>query len=88
MLVSLGAMVATSMACQAIPYSQGFNAKHIAWAVHSSVVGAVIAPLCLLGGPLMVRAALYTSGIVGGTDVSWYHFNLHCSDYYINKLSA
>lgn len=30
------------------------------------VMGAVIAPLTLLGGPLMVRAAWYTAGIVGG----------------------
>lgn len=29
-------------------------------------MGAVIAPLTLLGGPLMVRAAWYTAGIVGG----------------------
>lgn len=30
------------------------------------VMGAVIAPLTLLGGPLMLRAAWYTAGIVGG----------------------
>lgn len=30
------------------------------------VMGAVIAPLTLLGGPLMIRAAWYTAGIVGG----------------------
>lgn len=29
-------------------------------------MGAVIAPLTLLGGPLMIRAAWYTAGIVGG----------------------
>lgn len=29
-------------------------------------MGAVIAPLTLLGGPLMMRAAWYTAGIVGG----------------------
>lgn len=29
-------------------------------------MGAVIAPLTLLGGPLMLRAAWYTAGIVGG----------------------
>ncbi len=32
----------------------------------AGVMGAVIAPLTLLGGPLMVRAAWYTAGIVGG----------------------
>lgn len=30
------------------------------------VMGAIIAPLTLLGGPLMMRAAWYTAGIVGG----------------------
>lgn len=29
-------------------------------------MGAVVAPLTLLGGPLMMRAAWYTAGIVGG----------------------
>lgn len=29
-------------------------------------MGAVVAPLTLLGGPLLVRAAWYTAGIVGG----------------------
>lgn len=32
----------------------------------AGVMGAVIAPLTLLGGPLMIRAAWYTAGIVGG----------------------
>lgn len=29
-------------------------------------MGAVVAPLTLLGGPLLMRAAWYTAGIVGG----------------------
>ena len=66
MLVSLGAMVGTSMLCQSIPYTEGFGAKQVAWMLHSGVVGAVIAPLCVLGGPLLTRAALYTAGVVGG----------------------
>jgi len=32
----------------------------------SGVMGAVIAPITLLGGPLVMRAAWYTAGIVGG----------------------
>lgn len=66
MLASLGAMIGTSMICQAIPYSEGFGGKQVAWMVHSGVVGAVLAPLCVLGGPLLTRAALYTAGVVGG----------------------
>ena len=30
------------------------------------VLGAVIAPICLLGGPILIRAAWYTAGMVGG----------------------
>ncbi|CAJ0949098.1 unnamed protein product [Ranitomeya imitator] len=30
------------------------------------VMGAVVAPLTLLGGPLLIKAAWYTAGIVGG----------------------
>lgn len=30
------------------------------------VMGAVVAPLAFLGGPLLIRAAWYTAGIVGG----------------------
>lgn len=29
-------------------------------------MGAVVAPLTILGGPLLIRAAWYTAGIVGG----------------------
>jgi len=34
--------------------------------VHSGVIGVVLCPLLLLGGPLLTRAAIMTSGIVGG----------------------
>jgi len=66
MLVSLGAMMGTSILCQSIPYSEGFGAKHATWILHSGVVGAILAPLMVLGGPLLTRAALYTAGVVGG----------------------
>lgn len=29
-------------------------------------MGAVVAPLTILGGPLLIRAAWYTAGVVGG----------------------
>lgn len=29
-------------------------------------MGAVVAPLTILGGPLLIKAAWYTAGIVGG----------------------
>jgi hypothetical protein len=54
---TLAAMIASGMLVQSIPYKEGFGAKQMAWMLHTSVVGAVIAPLCLIGGPLLVRAA-------------------------------
>lgn len=62
----MGAMIGTGMLAQSIPYQEGFGAKQMAWALHCSVIGSVIAPLCLIGGPVMLRAACYTAGIVSG----------------------
>lgn len=60
------AMIGTGMVAQSIPYKEGFGAKQAAWLVHTGVIGAVLAPLCLLGGSLVMRAAWYTAGVVGG----------------------
>lgn len=62
----LAAMWGTGILCQSLPYKEGFGAKQLAWMLHSGVVGAVIAPITLLGGPIMMRAALYTAGVIGG----------------------
>jgi FtsH-binding integral membrane protein len=51
---------------RSLPYKEGFGAKQVAWMVHSGVVGVVLAPLCLLGGPILMRAAYMTAGVVGG----------------------
>jgi len=64
LLLTMGAMIGTGVIAQSIPYKEGFGVKQMAWALHCGVVGAVIAPLCLLGGPIMLRAASYTAGIV------------------------
>ena len=66
MIGIMAAMMGSGMLCQSIPYREGFGSKQMAWILHSAVIGAVIAPLTLLGGPLMLRAACYTAGIVGG----------------------
>ena len=63
---TLGAMIGTGMLVRALPYEEGIGLKQAAWVLHSAVIGAVIAPLTLLGGPIMIRAACYTAGIVGG----------------------
>lgn len=52
-----------------IPYpadGSKFNTKHAAWLVYAASLGGVVAPMCLLGGPILTRAAIYTLGIVGG----------------------
>merc|ERR1712193_503518 len=60
LLIGSGAVV------RSIEYRPGFGAKQLAWMAHAGIVGAVIAPLAFLGGPLLVRAACYTGGVVGG----------------------
>ena len=43
-----------------------FNGKHAAWLLYAVSLGGVVAPICLVGGPILTRAAIYTAGIVGG----------------------
>lgn len=64
--VTLAAMIGSGMVVRGIPYQEGLGAKQMAWLAHTGIVGAVMAPLCLLGGPLVLRAAWYTVGVVGG----------------------
>ena len=63
---TMAAMIGSGMVCRSLPYTEGFGAKQVAWMVHAGIVGSVIAPLTLLGGPLLIRAACYTAGVVGG----------------------
>ncbi|VDP21271.1 unnamed protein product [Soboliphyme baturini] len=64
---TIAAMIGTTVACQSIAYEPGkIGAKQLFWALNCGVIGAVIAPLTFLGGPLMLRALCYTGGIVGG----------------------
>ncbi|XP_051769632.1 growth hormone-inducible transmembrane protein [Ctenopharyngodon idella] len=63
---TFAAMIGAGMLVRSISYENSPMPKHLAWALHAGVMGAVIAPLTLLGGPLMIRAAWYTAGIVGG----------------------
>ncbi|XP_014681558.1 PREDICTED: growth hormone-inducible transmembrane protein-like [Priapulus caudatus] len=59
-------MIGSGMVARSIPYQEGFGTKQLAWAAHAGIMGAVVAPLTLLGGPLLIRAAWYTAGIIGG----------------------
>lgn len=65
-MITLGAMMGTGMLCQGIEYQEGVGPKQLAWLVHAGTMGAVLAPLCFLGGPLLMRAAWLTAGVVGG----------------------
>ncbi|CAH0556420.1 unnamed protein product [Brassicogethes aeneus] len=66
MAISLAAIMGTGMLAQGIEYKEGFGAKQMAWLLHTATMGAMVAPLCFLGGPLLIRAAWYTAGVVGG----------------------
>lgn len=68
MLGSLVLVVGTGMVARSVPYNPNsvLSAKTAAWALHAGTIGAVIAPLALLGGPLIIRAAWMTAGVVGG----------------------
>ncbi|EAL39226.3 AGAP009883-PA [Anopheles gambiae str. PEST] len=65
-LATFALMIGSGMVAQSIPYSPGLGAKQLAWATHSAILGAVIAPMCFVGGAILTRAAWYTAGIVGG----------------------
>ena len=53
--VSIAAMIGSGMLVRSIPYQEGFGNKQMAWLLHSAVVGAVVAPIMLLGGPILTR---------------------------------
>lgn len=63
---TIALMIGSGMVVRSIEYRPGFGAKQLAWMAHAGIVGAVIAPLAFMGGPLLVRAAWYTAGVVGG----------------------
>jgi FtsH-binding integral membrane protein len=65
-IATFAVMIGSGMLAQSIPYSPGLGAKQLAWAAHSAILGAVIAPICLVGGPIILRAAWMTAGVVGG----------------------
>ncbi|XP_023019829.1 growth hormone-inducible transmembrane protein [Leptinotarsa decemlineata] len=66
MAISLAAIMGTGILAQSIEYKKGFGAKQMAWLLHTGTLGAMLAPMCFLGGPLLIRAAWYTAGVVGG----------------------
>ncbi|KFB47823.1 AGAP009883-PA-like protein [Anopheles sinensis] len=65
-LGTFAVMIGSGMVAQSIPYSPGLGTKQLAWGIHSAILGAVIAPMCFVGGAILTRAAWYTAGVVGG----------------------
>ncbi|CAD5212819.1 unnamed protein product [Bursaphelenchus okinawaensis] len=63
---SMAAIIGTGMLVRSIDYDNNKMAKILMWAAHCGVMGAVLAPLCFAGGPVLMRAAWYTAGLVGG----------------------
>ncbi|CAH8529455.1 unnamed protein product [Schistosoma turkestanicum] len=58
--------VIAGIICQSIPYPQsGIGVKHLAWVAYSMSLGGMLLPICLVGGPILTQAAMYTGGIVG-----------------------
>jgi len=63
---SLAAIIGTGMLVRSIDYHSNPTAKHLAWLAHCGVLGAVLAPICLAGGPVLLRAACYTAALCAG----------------------
>lgn len=66
LLGSMAAIIGTGMLVRSIDYESSRGAKLLAWAAHCGTMGAVLAPLCFVGGPVLVRAAWYTLGLAAG----------------------
>ncbi|CEF67710.1 Growth hormone-inducible transmembrane protein [Strongyloides ratti] len=65
-LVFMGAAIGTSAVCQSVDYQSNPALKHLTWLLHTATLGAFLCPLIFAGGPVLLKAALYTAGIVGG----------------------
>lgn len=63
---SIAALIASSTVVHNIPYEPGFGPKQLAWVAHCSLLGIMLAPMSMFGGPAIIRAGMYTAGVVGG----------------------
>jgi FtsH-binding integral membrane protein len=58
--------IGSAMLCYSIPYTpETIPAKIGSYVLFTSIMGATLAPVALMAGPLVARAALYTAGVVG-----------------------
>ncbi|XP_054773885.2 growth hormone-inducible transmembrane protein-like [Lytechinus pictus] len=65
-LGGMAVIMASGMVTMSVPYTEGMGLKQLAWMGHSGLLGVVLAPICFMGGPLLIKAACYTAGVVGG----------------------
>merc|ERR1719498_1288206 len=63
--VGIVGVLGTSMVMQSTPLEKPLL-KHASWVLLNACVGATLSPLCILGGPLLARAAMMTGATVGG----------------------
>lgn len=59
-------LVGSGAVARFIPYKPRFGIKQVAWLVHSGAVGAIVVPLTIIGGPIVLRAAYFTVGSLVG----------------------
>ena len=64
--LSLATVIGSLTILHSIPYTPGIGSKQLALLVHSVIQGIILAPFCILGGPILAKAAWYTFGMVGG----------------------
>jgi len=58
-IISCGSLV------RSFPYMEDhLDKKHLAWVAYAGLLGAFVAPMILISGPLMIKAAWYTAGVV------------------------
>jgi len=65
LILTLGLNIGSMYLCMSTRYDNT-GLKHGAWALFNGSVGLCLAPMAMLGGPLLLRAAMYTGVVVGG----------------------
>ena len=66
-LATFVAVIGSGALVRSMPYEANkFGGKQLAWMLHAGIIGAMVAPMALLGGPILTRAAWYTAGVIGG----------------------
>jgi len=64
---ALALMMGSGMACRAVPFDGSpVGMKASLYYLHMGIVGMVISPICMLGGPIVLRAAAGTACVMAG----------------------